>query len=185
MATNNKNTIQAFKSAFNGGTRSNRFEVVSTNGWPTGVSVDTKNTPIKIFSTSIPKAELGTISVGYRGRSFNVAGDRQYQVWQINVYDDSDSKNLWKAFQKWKELMDGHANHYVISKSNKDFTFKKLQKTWILNQLGLNGEVLRTFKLYNCWPTQIGGILLDMSSSTQSSFSVTLTFDWFEITKGI
>lgn len=185
MATNNKNTIQAFKEAFNGGTRSNRFEVISTSGWPAGVSIDAKNTKFKIVSTSMPRAEVGTISIGYRGRAFNVAGDRSYQTWNVAIYDDSDSKNLWKAFHKWKELLDGHANHYVISKNNKDFTFNKLQKTWVLNQLGLNGQIIRTIKLINCWPNSVGGYGMDMKSTSLVNFPVSLTFDWFEITKGL
>lgn len=179
---NSTNSIIEFKKNFNGGTRSNRFEVISSGGWPSGVPVDISNTPFKIYSTSMPKAEVGTITVGYRGRPFNVAGDRSYTTWQINVYDDRDTKNLWRSFNTWKELLDGHVNHQV---ANSDFAYKNLQKTWVLNQLNLNGNILRTLTLKNCWPGQVGGILFDSSSSTQCSFAVTMIFDWYEITKGI
>lgn len=178
----NSNSIQAFKQNFNGGTRSNRFEVISSSGWPSGVQYNALNSKFKIYSTSMPKAEVGTITVGYRGRPFNLAGDRSYPTWQLNVYDDRDTKNLWKSFQQWKELMDGHVNHKVY---NADFPYKNLQKTWVLNQLDLNENILRTITLKNCWPSQVGGLLFDSTSSSQSSFSVTMVFDWYEITKGI
>lgn len=182
MAASNQNSIIAFKKAFNGGTRSNRFEVVSTTGWPNGVSVNSQNTKFKLFSTVMPSAELGTIQVGYRGRAYSLAGDRQYSTWPVSIYDDSDSQNLWKAFQRWKELLDGHVDHKVF---RNDFAYKSLQKTWVVNQLGLNGDILRTIKLINCWPSQVGGLLLDMGSTTQSNFSVTLVFDYFQISKGL
>jgi hypothetical protein len=183
MAASPYNSIKAFKTGFNGGTRSNRFEVVSTSGWPARVgTVDIEKSKLKIHATTMPKSDLGQIGIGYRGRIFSMAGDRSYSVWPIQMYDDSGNNNLWVAFNKWKELIDGHVTHTV---DGDNFSYSKLQKTWVLNQLGLNGDVIRTFKLVNCWPSQIGGILLDMNSVDVVTFPVTLTFDYFEITKGL
>ena len=178
----NDNSIQTFKQKFGGGTRANRFEVISTSGWPTGVSVDPTNTKFKVFAASMPQAEVGTITVPYRGRVLYFAGDRNYGSWIISVYDDSGSNNLWKAFNKWKELLDGHVTHTV---ANANYSYSNLQKNWKLNQLGLNGEVLRTINLINCWPEQISNIDLNMSKADFAVFSVSLKFDYYEIEKGI
>lgn len=179
----NSNSIQSFKQNFGGGTRANRFEVTSLNGWPTGIGIDTDETKIKIFATTLPKSEVGTINVPYRGRLLNFAGDRIYGYWSVSVYDDNGSNTLWKAFNKWKEQLDGHVTHLV---KDNDFAYRNLQKTWTLNQLGLNGGTpIRTITLHNCWPSQISNLDLDMAKADQSVFSVVLTFDYFEINKGI
>ena len=176
------NSIQAFKQKFGGGTRANRFEVISTSGWPTGVSVDSTNTKFKVFAASMPQAEVGTITVPYRGRVLYFAGDRNYGSWIVSVYDDSGTNNLWKAFNKWKELLDSHVTHTV---ANANYSYSNLQKNWRLNQLGLNGDVLRTINLINCWPEQISNIDLDMSKADFAVFSVSLKFDYYEISEGI
>jgi hypothetical protein len=187
------NSITAFKTAFGGGTRANRFEVVgafptTVGGSATGISVPTNETKFKIFAASLPKAELGTIQVPYRGRLLNFAGDRAYGFWTVSIYDDNNTQNLWKAFNKWKELLDGHVTHTV---AGSDFDYGDLQVDWTVNQLGLNGSPsasippIRTIKLINCWPSQISALDLDMAKADQCVFSVVLTFDWFEIVKGI
>ena len=182
------NSIQAFKQNFGGGSRANRFEIVNTQSdmWPSGVSVNS-NEFYKFYSSSLPRAEVGTVYVGYRGRTLSLAGDRSYTVWNISIYDDNNTAdNLWQAFHKWKEKLDGHLTHKVdktgAAVGDNYASYKHLQKNWTINQLDINGdEPIRKIKLINCWPSQIGGINLDMSSPNQGNFSVTMTFDWFEI----
>ena len=180
------NSIQAFKENFGGGSRANRFEIVNESSmWPTGVKVNAKEY-YKFYSSSLPRTEVGTVYVGYRGRTLSLAGDRSYTVWNISIYDDNNTTdNLWQAFHKWKEKLDGHINHQVDtagSAGGNYASYKHLQKNWTINQLQINGDKpIRTIKLVNCWPSQIGGINLDMSSPNQGNFSVTMTFDWFEI----
>lgn len=186
------NSITSFKTAFGGGTRANRFEVVtsfpvSVGSTSTGIAASPTEAKFKIFATSLPKAEVGTIQVPYRGRLLNFAGDRAYGFWTISVYDDSGTKNLWKAFNRWKEILDGHKTHEVLGD---DFAYNFLQTDWILNQLDLNGapgstSPLRTITLRNCWPSQVSNLDFDMAKADQSIFSVVLTYDWFEITEGI
>jgi hypothetical protein len=177
----NYNSIQEFKNQFNGGTRPNRFLV--TPEWPSSVANISVNEKFKIFATSMPKVELGTITVPYRGRGLNYAGDRGYSIWTIQVYDDNNSNNLWKAFHLWKEKIDGHVTHTVF---NSDFSYKTLQKNWTIEQLSVNGNTtIRKLQLVNCWPAQIGPIDLDMSSQNQATFSVGLIFDYFNILTNI
>lgn len=180
------NSIQSFKENFGGGSRANRFEIAkSSEIWPTGISVN-DNEYFKFYSSSLPRTEVGTVYVGYRGRTLSLAGDRSYTVWNISIYDDNNTAdNLWQAFHRWKEKLDGHINHQVDTQGadgNNYASYKHLQKNWTIKQLSINGdEPVRTIKLINCWPSQIGGINLDMSSPNQGNFSVTMTFDWFEI----
>jgi hypothetical protein len=172
------NSILDFKNGFNGGTRANRFQV--SGFWPIGLNKPSDtDLRVKIFASSFPRSEVGTISIPYRGRAYYLPGDRQYPNLAVDVFDDSDDRNIWKAFNRWKELLDGHQTHRV---SNNDFAYANLQTTWNIKQLDLNGNDLRKMTLYKCWPSEIGALSMDMGSTEPSVFRVTLTFDYLNIT---
>jgi len=171
------NSIKDFKEGFNGGTRSNRFQV--SGFWPSDVGAPSnEDLKVKIYAASLPRSEVGTIAIPYRGRAYYVPGDRSYSVWGIDVYDDSGNQTIWKAFNRWKEALDGHVTHTV---RNSDFDYSSLQTTWRVQQLDLNGNVLRTIDLYKCWPSEIGPMTLDMGSVEPAVFRVTLTYDYINI----
>jgi hypothetical protein len=171
------NSISVFKDNFNGGTRSNRFRVKPV--WPQGVSVNTNDATFKIISASLPVVQINSISVPYRGRLVNFAGDRQYSPWVVGIYDDGNTQNLWSAFQKWKELMDGNFTHKV---TGNDFSYSRYQTTWEIQHLDVNGDdPIRRISLYKCWPSVVGEINLNMGESNFVAFSVTLTFDNIKI----
>lgn len=180
MATNNTtNSIINFKNNFYGGTRANRFVVIPE--WPEGVLVDPNDSTFKIVSASLPMVQVNNIAVPYRGRMINFAGDRQYSTWTVGVYDDSNSKNIWKGLHKWSEFLDGHYTHTV---KDADYSYKKLQTTWKILQLGLNGDLnnpIKTITLYKCWPSVVGELNLNMSEVGFVGFSTTLTFDYINI----
>ena len=193
------NSLDNFKTVFKGGTRANRFIVDSV--FPAGIPLPPGATPldkgrITIASASLPKSDVGVIGVPYRGRMAYYAGDRQYSVWPIKVYDDND-KILWLMFQRWKEALDGHLTHNV--KGN-DFAYRTLQKNWFISQTNINGtgsitsstaggvpatSISRQIELVNCWPSEVGGINFDLGSSDFVTFDVTLTFDYIKIKKGL
>jgi hypothetical protein len=167
------NSIINFKNGFNGGSRANRFTVFPS--WPQGVNIAANDHYFKIVSASLPTLTVNSISVPYRGRLLNFAGDRQYSPWVVGVYDDGNSANIWSALQKWKDLMDGHFTHTV---AGDDYSYNSLQTTWRIHQYDVNGVTpIRDITLYKCWPSVIGEIGLNMSDNNLVSFPVTLTFD--------
>jgi hypothetical protein len=171
------NSIIDFKNNFNGGTRANRFIVYPS--WPSGIGVPITDAQFKIVSASLPMATVNSISIPYRGRLINFAGDRQYSPWVVGIYDDGNSQNIWTALQRWKEALDGHWTHRV---ANNDFAYRTLQTTWRIDQLDVNAnQVLRRIFLYKCWPSVIGEIGLNMGENDFVSFSATLTFDNIKI----
>lgn len=174
------NSILNFKNGFRGGSRPNRFEVFPS--WPSRISVNNRESKFKIVSSSLPGAQINTIGIPYRGRTVTFAGDRSYTPWLVGVYDDNNVNNLWKAFNQWKEAMDGHVTHRV---ENNDFAYNLYQTNWRVNQLDLNGTVLRTIQLFKCWPNVVGQIDLSMGETNFVSFNVSLTFDYMKVTKGL
>jgi len=176
----NTNSITNFKSGFNGGTRANRYTVDIIGGWP-GLPPDPYDTQFKIVATQFPLAVVSTITVPYRGRPVNYAGDRQYSPWSVTVYDDSNNNTLWRSFNYWKELLDGHKTH-----TTNDVTYQSLQKTWRITQYDINGsDILRQIELRKCWPSVIGQIDLNMGSSDLVTFTVQMIFDKIKYIQGI
>lgn len=180
----NYNSINEFKNNFFGGTRPNRFSVSAT--WPTTLNKAENindQTKFKIIATVIPESTVEVITVPYRGRPINFAGDRKYSPWDITVYDDSETLNLWRVFQQWLEHIDGSANHKYIgaSATNKDFSYKNHQKTFTLYQYDYNGEqtnAARTIVLHNAFPSSVGQIAMDMSENGLVTFPVQIMYDY-------
>jgi len=172
----NNNSIINFKKGFGGGTRANRFIVVPF--WPQKVPYSSNDVSFKMVSASLPAVQINTIVVPYRGRNITFPGDRQYSTWAVGMYDDNKGTNLWKSMQTWTELMDGSINHRV---DNDDYSFKNLQTTWLVKQLDSNGNQIKTITLYNCWPSVVGEINLNMQEMGFVGFSTTLTFDNIKI----
>lgn len=173
------NSITNFKQGFGGGTRANRFEVSMVDGWP-GMPPDINDTKFKIVSSQFPTSQINSIVIPYRGRPVNYAGDRQYSPWTVTVYDDSNTNSLWRAFNRWKELLDGHKTH-----TTQDYTYRSLQKTWEIYQYDVNGTTIRHIQLQNCWPSFISQIDLNMGSTDLVSFTVQMVFDKINFRKGI
>lgn len=178
----NNHTINEFKQAFRGGSRANRFIVNAK--FPSGVYNSggaLRVSKFTIVSASLPKLDIGVIGVPYRGRMAYYAGDRQYSVWPITVYDDNNNY-IWSAMQSWKELLDGHITHRVYQNN---YSYSNLQVDWEVEQLDNNGGTIRKIKLHRCWPSEISGINFDMGSSEFVSFQTTLTFDHISYLEGI
>lgn len=170
----NSNSITNFKGGFGGGTRANRFKVIAE--WPAGISTNATESTFKIVASQFPQVQVNAITIPYRGRPVNYAGDRQYSPWTITVYDDNNTNNLWNAFNRWKEALDGHTTHTV---ARSDFGYDTLQTTWTIQQLDLNGSTnpLRSIMLYRCWPSVISEIALNMGSTDFTTFTVQMVFD--------
>lgn len=190
MATNQ--TISNFKDGFLGGTRANRFNVKID--WPIAV-VNTPNTTIyHITAAKLPEAELGSISIPYRGRVAHYAGDRDYKPWTVTVIDDSGSNASWQAFHQWANLLSSHVTNtttdltYANNNLLKQITFNQLNDPsggGSTNTDTGHGEI-RTITLNHAWPSEVGQIGLDMGEGgSLISFSVTFTYDYYEIVRGL
>lgn len=184
--TNQK--ISDFKEGFKGGTRANRFNVEIS--WPTGVNAAPITVIYHATAAKLPEAELGSISIPYRGRVAHYAGDRDYKPWTVTFIDDTGSKTAWLAFHQWANLLSSHVNNtvadptYAANKNLCDITFNQLNDP--SNGSGTGHTAIRTIILKNAWPSEVGQIGLDMGEGgSLVSFSVTFTYDYYQITKGI
>jgi hypothetical protein len=184
-------TINDFKSRLvGGGARPNLFECVLN--FPTGLGV----TPdidfrFMIKAAQIPGSTISTIPVPFRGRTLKIAGDRSFEPWTITVINDTNYK-IRNSFEKWMNFMNRHDDNAGV------ITPAAYQKEMLVYQLGRgianqdanagalpttasNMPVLKTYKFFGCWPSDITPMDLSYDSSdTIQEFQVTLQYQWWD-----
>jgi hypothetical protein len=171
-------SITDFIQNFKGGTRKNRFAV--TGIWPDLVKSGgyDYDTTYHILATTLPPSYLGNVTIPYRGREANYAGDRIYDAWDIIILDDTTDNILWESFHKWQKIMNDHISN---THSFNDDTFRKAKKNWKVQHLGLDGNVLKTMNLVGCWPVTVTPISFNMTQNVYNSFAVKLSYDYFTV----
>lgn len=184
-------SINEFISGFKGGTRVNRF-LVNTSSCPFLGSGDIE---IHIRATSFPQMSITPYPLNFKGKTVNIPAVRTFQPWVITILDDINpggaaSQDLHKKFINW-------SNH--ISPTNENFGVSRLPgainsgktpsddtvgtaNVWTVSHLdhapsSTGGEVLKFFKMYNCWPIEVSPIQLDMNQDAQMAmFNVTMSY---------
>ena len=185
-------TINDFKSRLvGGGSRPNLFECVLNFPDQLGVNVD-DDFRFMVKAAQIPGSTISTIPVPFRGRTLKIAGDRTFDPWTITIINDTNYK-IRNAFEKWMNFMNRHDdNAGVITPAayQREMLVYQLGRG-VVNTGGASGArlpettsqmpVLKTYKLYGCWPSDITPMELSYDSSdTIQEFSVTLQYQWWD-----
>jgi hypothetical protein len=168
-------TLAEFKgNLLGGGARANQFRVELT--FPSFVAAGTLAGAKAQFlcrSASLPASTVNPIPVPFRGKQVKVAGERQYSDWSVQIYNDTDFL-IRNAFEQWSN---GIANHTQVGGL---VTPAQYQSDMTVNQLDRNGLVLKSYKIVNAWPVNIGEIQLDYAQDGQiEEFPVQFTFDYW------
>ena len=193
MAYSNNN-ITDFISGFGGGRRQNRFRV-SANLISKTYTAGDSTTDFHIRSATLPSSTLGAIPINFRGRTVVYPGERVYAPWQITIMDDvASSSRLYESFHEWSEQINDHddntTNTIAIGKGdlNTGSAQHFANNLWKIEHLDVNGNSLsgsttkRIFKLHNCWPVQVGDIMMDMGADNQLvTFNVTIAFSHMDL----
>ena len=199
MASQTVKTLDAFKTQLRGGgVRPNLFEV-SIPSFPTALTTGegdesedpwsqyTENFKFLCKAAVLPASTVAQIPVPFRGRVLKVAGDRTFAEWTITVINDEDF-GVRTAFEKWGDVMTNlidntgvtnpnsyMANGYVTQLGRGNTAFSNTNPTG-------QHTVLRTYKFYGIWPSEIGEIALNYDSTDQvEEFSVTFQVQYFTI----
>jgi len=183
-------TIDKFKSRLTGGiARPNLFEVVLA--FPDGTvdesvsDIDPK-TRFLVKAAALPASNIAPISVPFRGRQLKIAGDRTFDEWTITVINDTDFA-IRGSFERWMNSMS------KVSDNAGNINPEDYTKDAYVYQLGRAGvdagsqssqqnmPILRTYKFYSIFPTNVSQIDLSYDSSDAvEEFTVTLQVQWWE-----
>jgi hypothetical protein len=187
-------TITNFKSQLKGGgARPNLFEV-SIPTMPTGV---TWNPEVQLDfqflceATSMPASTINPIDIPFRGRILKVAGDRTIDIWSVTVIND-ENFSVRTAFEQWANLISKlddatgitDPNFYMANAAYVKQLGRGATREASTNQGG-SQVVLRTYKLYEIWPSSVSAIDLSYAdSNTIERFTVDFQMQWFEVGVG-
>jgi len=197
MAINNQNpprtserTIDQFKSRLTGGiARPNLFEVVLA--FPDGV-VDSDVSDIDVKSrflvkaAALPASNIAPITVPFRGRQLKIAGDRTFDEWTITVINDTDFA-IRSSFERWMNSMSkvsdnaGNVNPEDYTRDAYVYQLGRAPVAAGSQTSDQNLPILRTYKFYSVFPTNVSQIDLSYDQSDAvEEFTVTLQVQWWE-----
>ena len=169
-------SIQDFKSILQGGgVRPTMFQVemVFPSTTATDANLATQEGTFLIKSAQLPKAQVNSIPVPFRGRSLKVTGDRIFEDWTVTVINDV-TFNMRKAFEKWSETCQNM--NYVLGAN----TLNQYYSNAIVRQLDRDGQQLRSYRFEGIWPITVSEIELNFDQAdTVEEFSVTFAVQYW------
>jgi len=188
-------TISQFKSKLaGGGARPNLFEV-SIPSFPSSISdawTSGDNGENGIFkflckAAQIPASTVAEIPVPFRGRILKVAGDRTFDTWTVTVINDEDFR-LRTAFEQWSNKLTKLNDNTGVTNPASYMTDAYVQQLgrgatkFSATNVGGEHSVLRTYKFYDIWPSEISPIDLSYDSTdTVEEFTVTFQVQYISI----
>jgi hypothetical protein len=176
-------SLDNFTREFYGGTRPNRFRI--TGALPAGVGAAGPSAGGALFfdthciATTLPESIVGIIPIPFRGRVYKFAGDRTYNEWNITVMDDTTPKDTWGLFHNWSEQFNNHESNLAADRRQQVALCKEIT----CDLLDHNSDVtLRTVRIKNAWPVQVGPLTLDMNAANQlGTFTVQIAYTHYTI----
>lgn len=166
--------ISTFKTAFDGGTRPNRFKIMIPG--VNGGDID----PVLVKAGSMPPETVGVINIPYRGRLVKFPGDRSYAEWTVTIID-TVNPNHRSMLEMWHEQFNQHESNTVDSVDILTGTNTTYFKELTVQQVDMSGNPIsdRLIKLVNSWPVAIGAINLSYDTADSLvEYSVTFAYDY-------
>tara|TARA_Y100000004_G_scaffold181747_1_gene227790 strand:- start:44 stop:643 length:600 start_codon:yes stop_codon:yes gene_type:complete len=175
-------TISDFKSKLSGGgARPNLFEVelaFPTAAKPANQTEVLEKARFLVKAAALPASTIASVDVPFRGRILKVAGDRTFETWTITVINDVDF-SIRSAFEKWMNVINRMNDATGVTDPGAYYKDAKVK------QLDRNGGVLRTYKFWDIFPTNISTIDLSYETTdTIQEFTVEMQVHWWEAFKG-
>lgn len=167
--------VDDFKSKLvGGGARSNLFKVEM--GFPAGIAgaAESEIGGFLIKSAQLPASNIAPITIPFRGRQLQIAGDRVFEPWSILVINDTNFV-LRDAFERWMNYINGHTtNTGEVTPSNyfADATVYQLDK---------DGNEVKGYTFRGLWPTNVSAIEVSYDAENAiEEFTVELQVQYWE-----
>ena len=169
--------VERFKAALtNGGARPNQFAVqLSFPTYVAGQANAVARAPFLVTAAELPGQTLGVTTTFYRGRPVQLAGDRTFAPFTINVINDSDF-SIRSAMEQWMNGMEDRINKVGR------LVPSEYQRDMLIYQLDRNGKVLKEYKLLGAFPISVSPVALNFQSNDQiSDTAVTFEYQTFTV----
>ena len=188
-------TLSNFKSRLaGGGARNNLFEVTlpsfpgaASDFWGEGENESNTKMSFLCKAAVLPASNVPEIPVAFRGRILKVAGDRTFDPWTVTIINDEDF-GLRTSFEAWMNKLSKLNDATGVTNPTSYMTnayVKQLgrgSKRFSEENVGGESSVLRTYKFYDIWPTNVSAIQLSYDTEgTIEEFDVTFAVQYFTI----
>ena len=162
-----------------GGARPNQFRVELT--FPSFVTLGViagQRAQFLCRAASLPASTIETISIPYRGRPVNFAGERSFQPWTVSIYNDT-TFNIRNALEQWQSGI----QQYNTTNGRTNPTDYQVDLS--VHQLDRNGATIKSYKFTDAFPTNIGAITLDYEQQNAiEQFDVEFVYNFFTSNEG-
>jgi len=188
-------TLSQFKTRMaGGGARPNLFEVTIpsfpssiSDAWGSGDQGENGLFKFLCKAANLPASTIANIPVPFRGRILKVAGDRTFAPWTVTVMNDEDFQ-LRTAFERWANTISKLDDATGVTNPTSYMTDAYVQQLGrgkeAFSETNEGGEtaILRTYKFYDIFPTEISEIALSYDdTNTVETFTVTFEVLYFTI----
>ena len=124
-----------------------------------------------VRAANLPASQIGVIEVPFRGRVLKIAGDRTFEPWTITVQNDSKFV-LRSAFELWASSVQAYNENFTSAAGLGDaddstgyFADMKVHQLARDTKNGEKPRVLKSYKFYNIFPSNISAIDLDYGNN--------------------
>ena len=125
-----------------------------------------------------PASTIAPVEIPFRGRILKVAGDRTFETWTITVINDTDFV-IRSAMEKWMNVINKLEDATGLTDPD------EYHKDAFVHQLDRDGSILRSYKFWDIFPTNISTIDLNYETTdTIEQFDVEMQVHWWEAFKG-
>jgi hypothetical protein len=140
-----------------GGARPNLFK--ATLNFPAYAGGDVELTSFMCKTAALPASVIETISVPFRGRSLQIAGDRPaFEPWSVTIINDTDFA-VRNAMERWMNGINGHSSNTGLVNPT-DY-----QSDMFVDQLDRDGESIKRYTFRGAFPTNVGAIELSYDTT--------------------
>lgn len=125
-------------------------------------------------AAQVPSYTVGSIEVPYFGRKIKLAGDRTYAEWTTTIMIDETFETR-RQLERWQMDINSAETNLRAQIGN---AYKEDARVRLY---GKAGNVIRTYRLIGCWPSDIAPIELDWNTTdTVAIYTVTWQFDYLD-----
>lgn len=165
--------VDDFKSKLiGGGARSNLFK--ATINFPGYAQGDVELTSFMVKAAQLPASIVAPITIPFRGRQLQIAGDRTFEPWNITIINDVNM-DVRNAFERWMNGINQHATNTGLTNPT-DY-----QADMIIEQLDKDGNATKRYDIRGCFPTNVSAIDVSYDSeNTIEEFTVELQVQYWE-----
>ena len=167
--------ISDFKAQLTGGgARANQFRVeLSFPSFVTLGAVAGLQAQFLCNAAQLPSSTIEPISILYRGRPVNFAGERTFQPWTIAVYNDTNF-NIRNALEQWSNGIQNNGSTNGLTNP------QNYQVDLAVHQLDRNGATVKTYMFVDAFPSEIGDIQLGYDQGNAiETFNVTFQYNYW------